>query len=121
MALNDSTLNLLGVELDSLITHAELHTGDPGAAGTANQTTSARQAVSLSVDADGDLTLDSTVSFTGGAASGACTYVSLWGGAGADTKGTGTFRGSFALTGDQTFNAAGEYDLTALTITGTAS
>lgn len=121
MALNDATLNLLGTELDSLITHAELHTADPGASGTSNQTTAARQAVSLSVDADGDLTLDSTVAFTGGAASGACTWVSLWGGAGADTKGTGTFRGAYALSGDQTFNAAGEYNLTGLTINGTSS
>lgn len=121
MALEDATLNSLGTSLAGLITHAELHTGDPGPAGTANQTTAARQAVTFNVDADGDLTLTGTVPFTGGAASGACTWVSLWGGAGADTKGTGTFRGRYALTGDQTFNAAGEYDLTGLTINGTSS
>jgi hypothetical protein len=121
MALNDATLNSLGTTLAGLITHAELHSGDPGAAGTANQTTAARQAVTFNVDADGDLTLTGTVSFTGGAASGGCTHVSLWGGSGAATKGTGTIRGSYALTGDQTFNAAGEYNLTGLTINGTAS
>lgn len=33
----------------------------------------------------------------------------------------GTFYGYDALTGDTTFNAAGEYDLTALTITGSST
>lgn len=121
MALTDAVLNSLGTSLSGLITHLELHTGDPGAAGTSNQTTAARQAVSWSVDADGDLTNTATVSFTGGAASGACTYVSLWGGAGANTKGTGTFRGSYALSGDTTFNSSGQYDITSITINGTTS
>lgn len=121
MALNDATLNSLGTSLAGLITHAELHTADPGAAGTANQTTAARQAVTFNVDADGDLTLAATAAFTGGAASGACTWVSLWGGAGASTKGTGTFRGAYALTGDLTFNASGAYNLTGLTLTGTST
>ena len=121
MALNDATLNLVGTYLAGLITHAELHSADPGAAGTANQTTAPRGAIAFNVDADGDLTITATESFTGGAASGACTFVSLWGGAGAATKGTGTFRGAYPLTGDQTFNAAGEYDVTGLTINVTAS
>jgi hypothetical protein len=33
----------------------------------------------------------------------------------------GTFYGFDALTGDQAFNAAGEYELTALTITGSST
>jgi len=33
----------------------------------------------------------------------------------------GTFLGFDALTGDQTFNASGEYNLTALTITGSST
>jgi hypothetical protein len=33
----------------------------------------------------------------------------------------GTFYGYDALTGDQAFNAAGEYDITALTITGSST
>lgn len=121
MALNDATLNDVGTYLSGLITHAELHSGDPGAAGTANQTTAPRGAITFNVDADGDLTITATESFTGGAASGACTHVSLWGGTGAGTKGTGTVRGSYALTGDQTFNSAGEYNLTGVTINLTAT
>lgn len=34
---------------------------------------------------------------------------------------SGTFLGAELLTGDQTFNASGDYDLTALTITGSSS
>jgi hypothetical protein len=115
MPLTDAVLNTLGSTLDGLITHASLHTADPGTTG-ANESSAARQAVSFTVDADGDLTLDSTLAFTGGAASGACTHVGLW-----SASSGGTFRGGFALTGDQTFNAAGEYNVTALTINGTSS
>lgn len=115
MALTDGTLNALGTELASLALYVSLHTADPGTTG-ANESSAARVSVTFSVDADGDLTIPSTLSFTGGAASGACTHVGLW-----SASVAGTFRGGFALSGDTTFNAAGEYDVTALTITGTTS
>jgi hypothetical protein len=56
------------------------------------------------------------LNFTGGAASGAATHLGFW-----SAATTGTFYGWQALTGDQTFNAAGEYTVTGITITGTAS
>jgi hypothetical protein len=115
MPLTDATLNSLGTSLAALCTHASLHTADPGTTG-ANESSAGRQAVAFNVDADGDLTLTVTENFTGGAASGACTHVGLW-----SASSGGTFRGGFALTGDQTFNAAGEYNLTGLTINGTTS
>lgn len=115
MALTDATLNSLGTSLDGLITHASLHSSDPSTTG-ANESAAARVAVSLTVDADGDLTLDSTLAFTGGTASGSVTHVGLW-----SASTAGTFRGAFALTGDSAFNAAGEYNVTALTIAGTSS
>jgi hypothetical protein len=115
MPLTDATLNALGTHLTSLCAYASLHSADPGSTG-ANATAAARKAVSFNVDADGDLTLASTVSFTGGAASGAVTHVGLW-----SASTGGTFRGGFALTGDNTFNSAGEYNLTGLTINATAS
>lgn len=114
MPLTDGTLNLLGVELDSLIDQMSLHNGDPGSTG-ANEISGggyARQVPSFSVDADGDLTLDATVSFTG-TASQAVTHVGVWG--------TGTFRAGFALAGDAAFSTGGEYNVTAGTITGTSS
>ncbi|MCA1984791.1 phage tail fiber protein [Nocardioides nematodiphilus] len=115
MALTDGTLNLMGTYLAGLCGYASIHTANPGTTG-ASESTAARKAVTFSVDADGDLTLSATVNFTGGAASGPATYVGLWSAATG-----GTFRGGYALTGDQAFNAAGQYNLTSLTINGTAS
>lgn len=117
MPLTDGTLNSLGTSLAGLCTHASLHTADPGSTGT-NEVTGggyARQAVSFTVDGDGDLTITGTLAFSG-PANGAAQFVGLWSAASG-----GTFRGGFALTGDQTFNAAGQYNVTALTINGTSS
>lgn len=115
MALTDATLNLLGTSLAALCTHAALHTADPGTTGT-SPSAAARQPIAFNVDADGDLTLTVTENFTGGASSGPCTHVGLW-----SAITSGTFRGGFALTGDQTFNAAGEYNVTGITINLTAT
>jgi len=120
MALSNAAMIVAANALRTTITHAFLHTADPGAAGTSNQSTAGIQAVTwAAATADGDFALSSTVSFTGGASSGACTYVSLWDGVGG--PGTANFMGAFALSGDTTFNAAGEYNLTALTINGSAT
>lgn len=53
--------------------------------------------------------------FTGSAGAGA-THVLLY-----DAASSGNLIGAQAITGDQTFNAEGEYNLTALTITGSSS
>lgn len=120
MALTDGTLNSLGTHLSTLATHLSLHSADPGTSGT-SPCNSARVAVTWTVDADGDLTSGSK-NFTGGTANGAVTHVGLWSSAGTGTPPTGgTFRGSFALTGDNTFNSAGEYTVTQVTINGTSS
>jgi hypothetical protein len=118
MALNDAALVVAANALDAAITHVQIHAGDPGAAGTSNLAggSPARQAVTLGVDGDGDITLTTPVTFTGITASSATTFISVW-----SALTAGTHYGNFALTGDQTANAAGEYELTALTLTGTAS
>ena len=115
MPLNDTALNLMGDALAAAATHVSLHSADPGATGT-NETSAGRQVASWSASAAGDLSLSAAENFTGGAASGACTYVGLW-----SASTAGTFYGGFALTGDQTFNAAGEYTVNDITISGTAS
>jgi hypothetical protein len=56
------------------------------------------------------------LAFTGGAASGAATHAGFW-----SASSAGTFYGWYALTGDQTFNAAGEYTVTGISIPGTAT
>lgn len=113
--LNDTALNLMAEALAAAATHASLHTADPGTAGT-NETTAARQPIAWDAAANGDLTLTGTEAFTGGAANGACTHVGLW-----SAVTGGTFYGGFPLTGDQTFNANGEYTLNDITISGSSS
>ena len=115
MPLTDATLNSLGTHLSGLITHLAIHTADPGSTGT-SPSAAARQPVTFTVDADGDLTITGAVNFTGGTANGPATYVAGW-----SAITGGTFRGAWALTGDQTFNSSGNYTVSALTINGTSS
>ncbi len=116
MPLTDACLTLMGTYLTTIATHLTLHSADPGTTGTSLVATTARVAASWAVDADGDLTLSSSSAFTGAAPATAVTYVGLW-----SALTAGTFRGGFALSGDQTANAAGEYTVTALTINGTST
>jgi hypothetical protein len=109
----DAALNAMADHLASLATHAQLHTGAPGAAGTNNVATSARQPIAWDAASSGDISLTGTELFTGGAANGPCTHVSLW-----SALTGGTFYGSLDLTGDTTFNAAGEYTLNDITLNG---
>ena len=115
MPLTDASLQSLGNHLAGLITHLAIHTADPGTTGT-SPSAAARQPVTWTVDADGDLTLSAPVNFTGGAANGAATYVAGW-----SALTAGTFRGAWVLTGDTTFNSAGQYTVSALTINGTST
>lgn len=111
--LNDATVDIGNAAIQAVTTHAQLHTAEPNAAGTTNVATSARQPITWVTAANGDMIVTADASFTGGAASGPCTHVSLW-----SASTSGTHRGYFALTGDQTFNAAGEYTVTGITVTG---
>jgi len=114
--LNDTLLNIGSAAMQAVATHAQLYTAEPNAAGTTNVSSAGRQAVTWVTAANGDMVITTDVPFTGGTANGACTYIGLW-----SASSGGTFYGYFALTGDQTFNSAGEYIFTGLTITGTAS
>jgi len=116
VGLNDTLLNVGATAMQGSATHAALYTAEPNAAGTTNVATSARQAITWITAANGDMVVTADAAFTGGAASGPCTHVGLW-----SASSGGTFYGYYALTGDQTFNAAGEYTLTGITITGTAT
>jgi hypothetical protein len=114
MALNDAALVLAANAVDAAITHMQLHSGARGAAGTTNAVGS-RVAVNGSVDADGDITW-TNVAFTGLTANQAVAEVSYW-----SASTGGTYYGGAALTGDATANAAGEYTVTSVTETSTAS
>lgn len=114
MSINAALEQIGATSMAAALGQLSVHTGDPGAAGTSNTTTASKEDATFAASG-GTISLSSAVSFTGGAASGACTHYGLW-----DSAGT-TFYGSGILSGDQAFNAAGEYDIDTLTITPTAS
>lgn len=115
MAVNDTLLNVGANAMAAVATHIAIHTAQPDAAGS-NQSAAARVAAGWATASGGDIAISSTLAFTGGAASGPATHVGFWSAATG-----GTFYGWQAITGDQTFNAAGAFNITALTLAGSAS
>ena len=113
--LNDALLNIGAAAMQSAATHAAIHTAEPDAAGS-DESAAARQAITWETPAGGDMVIVDDLVFTGGAASGAATHIGFW-----SASTGGTFYGWLPLTGDQTFNAAGEYTVTGSTIAGSAS
>jgi hypothetical protein len=98
----------------STTTHAQLHTGDPGAAGTSNVAAGiSRAALSFPAASAGQTSDDASFAIPG--AGGPFTHVSLW------TASTGgTYCGSGALTPAESFAGAGTLDVT-VTVTGFSS
>lgn len=115
MALNDAVLNIGADAMADVALFAAIHTALPNAAGS-NPSTAARESIPWAAATGGDLSITAPIEFTGGAASGPATYVGFW-----SAVSAGTFYGFLALTGDQTFNAAGEYTITALSLAGSAT
>lgn len=114
MALNDAALVVGATAIKNGITHLQLFSATPNAAGTTNAIGS-RVASTGSVDADGDITW-SNVAFTGLSANQAVAGVGYW-----SASTAGTFYGYTALTGDTAANAAGAYTVTSVTETSTAT
>ena len=112
--LNNAALNTGGTAIKNEITHMQLHSTNVGGAWGTNAVGS-RVAVTGSVAAGGTITW-SNVAFTGLTANQAIGGVSYW------TASTGgSNRGGSAVTGDATANSAGEYTLTTVTETASAS
>lgn len=114
MAFDDATLKVGADAIAARITHVSLHTTGT-VTSSANESSAARQAVSWSVDSDGDLTAG-PINFTGGTASGPVVRVGYW-----TASSSGTYCGGVLLTGDSAFNAAGAYTVSSITETGTSS
>lgn len=114
MALSDAALVVGANAIDGVINYMGLHSGARGASGTTNAV-GTRVAVNGSVDADGDITWTG-VAFTGLNANQAVAEVSYW-----SAATNGTYYGGATLTGDATANSAGEYTVTSVTETSTAS
>lgn len=115
MAFNDALLNAGVGAMQSAAPFLAIHTAVPDATGS-NQSAAARVAAAWPAAANGDFGTLTNKAFTGGAASGAATHLGFW-----SASTAGTFYGWYALTGDQTFNSAGEYTLVSFTAPGTAS
>ena len=114
MAFNDAASVTAANALASAYPYLSLHTTGAVTSST-NESTAARVAASWSVDADGDLT-STNKAFTGGAASGPVVRVGYWSAATG-----GTYGGGALISGDQAFNAAGEFTVTSVTETSTFS
>lgn len=94
--------------------HAQLHTGDPGSAGTSNASAETdRKALSLTAAAGGSRSATGTLpSWTGwDAGSETITHVSVW-----SASSGGTFKYSYALTSSKSVTNGDTLNLTAHTI-----
>lgn len=92
----------------------QLHTGDPGASGTANvSSTTARQAVNFAAAAAGSQSITGTTQWTNWAGTNGevVTHISVWGASSA-----GTFYYSAALSASKTLNTGDTLTLTTLTV-----
>lgn len=94
----------------------QLHTGDPGAAGTANISvgSTTRNAVTWNAAAAGSMTLASLAAWTNGGTSETITHISIFTAATA-----GTFKQSAALTASQAWVSTNTLTLTTLTLSYT--
>ncbi|HEU5032681.1 MAG TPA: hypothetical protein VFV01_47715 [Spirillospora sp.] len=111
MSLYAPGLDVMGDALVAVATKVKLHTADP-VDGTSNNTTAAAQTATWT-SVNGQLNLSAAENFTGGAASGPVTWVSLW------NTALSVCYGAFPITtGDLAFNAAGAYTLNDISITG---
>lgn len=92
----------------------QLHTGDPGASGTANvSSTTTRQAVNYAAASAGSQALTGTTQWTNWAGTNGevVTHISIWG-----ASSGGTFYYSVALTASKTVNTGDTLTLTTLTV-----
>ena len=112
--LNTALLTVAVTAMQGAAKYMSLHSAAPDGSGS-NETAAARKLITWDT-ASQDMAFTDDLAFTGGAASGDCKYAGLW-----SASTGGTFYGYQALTGDQAFNAAGEYTVTAGTWTGSAS
>ena len=91
-----------------------LHTGDPGASGTANGAAgdTTRKSVTHNAASSGSITINGTSGpWTNGGTSETITHVSVW-----DASSAGNFLYSAALSSSQAWNSGNTFTLNALTV-----
>lgn len=110
MALGEAILNGAANGAAAQVAFGAIHSSDSAGSQTSNQ----RLAVVFDPATGGVAALDGTpLNFTG-TPGAAATHFGIWSAASG-----GTHRGSVLMTGDTTFNAAGQYQVTAGTMTAT--
>ena len=115
MALNDTALNVAGDAIAAAYPWIALHTSGTVADST-NESSAGRLAAGWSSATSGGNITAGPLNFTGATPDGSIVRVGYWS---AETG--GTYGGGSLLTGDQSANAAGDYTVTSITETGSAS
>lgn len=117
MPLNQNAMVVLANTLRATLLFAQLHSAAAGAVGTDNIAVAGRRPVFWGTPApSGQFGLISAIDFTAGTPLGAAYSVSLW-----DAETSGVYYGEFVLGADSAFNSLGEYHVTVIDLTGTAS
>lgn len=111
MALNTAGINAILEDGNEAVIYVAIGSGP-----TAGDQTSAARVLLTSSVAGGVITATGVPYAFTGTPSAAATHALLFSAASG-----GTFYGFDALTGDQAFNAEGDYNLTALTLTGSST
>lgn len=91
--------------------YISLHSATPSDSGS-NETSAARIAAAWTDASTGEIEIADALAFTGGASNGAVAAFGIW-----SATSAGDFGGYYAVTGDASFNSAGEYTLDTATIT----
>ena len=117
MSFNDAALVVAANAISGVITHLQLHSAASGPGYTTNLAGTRVSANAFkTVDADGDI-IWTNVPFTGLTANQTVAEVSYWSASSGGTNYGGATRNS----GDTTANSSGEYTLTSLTETSSAT
>jgi hypothetical protein len=108
MALNAAGLDASSNGFKDSFPFLSLHTSGP-VDSSAHESTASRQPANWAAPTAGNLTLTSAVNFVGGKSKGEVVRVGYW-----STATGGLYGGGCLLTGDQSFNSAGEYTVTTI-------
>lgn len=114
MAFNDTALNVAANAMAAAYPYLSLHTSG-AVTSSGSESTAARVAANWSAATGGDIASSNRV-FTGGAANGPVVRVGYWSAATG-----GTYGGGSLLTGDTSFNSAGEYTVNSVTENGSSN
>lgn len=115
MALEDPVLDVAVDAVTAELTWISLHSADPGGTG-ANETSTDRIQATWDASSGGTAAINNAPLSFEGPNSGAITHVGAW-----DASTMGVWKGSAPIVGDTSFNANGDFDLTALTVVSTSS